>query len=251
MLTFRDVTFQYPNTTVPVLEGISFSIEQGSFTAVIGSSGSGKSTLLRLLNGLEHPQIGSIELDGRNIDSMQNYASYMPQQDLLFPWLSILENVMLPMTIRKVPKETRKEQGMLALRQAGLEDWAQRKPSELSGGMRQRAAFARTLCAGTDLLLLDEPFSALDAITRLEMQEWLRSQWQQLGKTILFITHDVDEALFLAQKILVLKGTPVCRVNAFPVPAGDAANLKQQLLEQLRPVSEKSPKTVESQRMES
>ena len=234
MLTFNNVTFQYPNAQAPVLDGVSFAVEQGSFTAVIGASGSGKSTILRLLNGLERPQEGTIELDGRDIYTMQDYASYMPQQDLLFPWLSILENVMLPMTVRKMPKAERRKAGMQALKQAGLEEWADRKPSELSGGMRQRAAFARTLCAGTDLLLLDEPFSALDAITRLEMQEWLRSQWQQLGKTILFITHDVEEAMFLSQKILVLQGSPVKNIETCVVPETDREGLKQQLIDHLR-----------------
>ena len=248
MLKFRNVTFSYPGTKRPVLEDLSFSVQPGSFTAVIGASGSGKSTLLRLLNGLEKPGSGTIELDGRNIYTLKNYASYMPQQDLLFPWLTVLENVMLPMTVQKVAKEKRKEAGMNALAQAGLSGWENARPSELSGGMRQRAAFARTLCAGADLLLLDEPFSALDAITRLDMQEWLYSQWQQLHKTIVFITHDVDEAVFLAQEILVMKGRPVRQINSYMVPEKPAqasgksrenyleesALLKRDLLEALR-----------------
>ena len=240
MLNFCNVTFQYPDTSAPVMQDLSFSVEQGSFTAVVGASGSGKSTLLKLLNGLLQPVEGCIELDGKDVHTLKNYASYMPQQDLLFPWLTVLENVMLPMTVQKLPKDKRREAGMRALAQAGLSGWEDRKPSELSGGMRQRAAFARTLCVGADLLLLDEPFSALDAITRLEMQEWLRSQWQQLHKTIIFITHDVDEAIFLSQEILVLKGRPVRQIQSYQVPdkaqqsPEKQALLKQELLKELR-----------------
>ena len=238
MLTFDHVTFQYENAEKPVLNDISFSAEKGSFTAIIGASGSGKSTIFRLLNCLEMPDKGKIQIDHTDIHQLSNYSSYMPQQDLLFPWLSVEENVMLPMTVRKVSKAERKLRAGEMLKQVGLSDWAEKKPKELSGGMKQRASFARTLCVGADLLLLDEPFSALDSITRISLQEWLREQWKELGKTILFITHDVEEAIFLSQRILVLSGQPVNEIKEYEVPLGNARDRSQLLKPEIMELKE-------------
>lgn len=245
MLEFKNVSFTYPDNKYPVLSDISFTVEKGSFVSVIGASGSGKSTIFRLINGLDRQNSGSIEMDGQDIKGLKNYASYMPQQDMLFPWLNVKENVMLPMTVKKLARQQKEERAAEMLAQVGLSEWADKKINQLSGGMKQRAAFARTLCVGADLLLLDEPFSALDSITRIEMQEWLLKQWKQLGKTIVFITHDVEEALFLSQKVMVLTGKPVNKVEEYLVPDGmersrdmlmreDIIKLKETLISRLR-----------------
>ncbi len=245
MLEIQNLSFQYPGSDEQIFRGLSLRAERGSFVSIIGASGSGKTTFFRLLNGLEKPGSGSIVIDGVPISEKKNYASYMPQQDLLFPWLSVEKNVMLPLTVQKQPKALCHERALEMLRQVGLSEWADHYPRELSGGMRQRVSFARTLCAGGELLLLDEPFSALDSITRISLQEWLYSQWEQLGKTILFITHDVEEAIFLSGTILVLTGRPVTGLKEFPVPLPrerdremllrpEVAELKEELISMLR-----------------
>ena len=230
MLTLENIRFCYKNSAAPIFDGLSLRAEKGSFVSIIGASGSGKTTLFRLLNGLEQPEEGRILIDGEPLSAHRQYASYMPQQDLLFPWLTVEKNVMLPMTVQKKPKEEAAAKARELLRQVGLEGWENRWPRELSGGMRQRVSFARTLCAGGDILLLDEPFSALDSITRIQLQEWLMDQWKQLGKTILFITHDVEEAIFLSQKILVLTGHPVTGLMEFTVTMPKERNREMLLL---------------------
>ncbi len=251
MLRFENVSFQYQNSNEPIIKDLSFAAETGSFTAIIGASGSGKTTLFRLLNKLEIPENGSILVNDTDIRQLNNYTSYMPQQDLLFPWLTVEENVMLPMTVQKVAKAEKKERARQMLKQVGLLKWADKKPGELSGGMRQRVSFARTLCVGADILLLDEPFSALDSITRIGLQEWLLEQWRQLGKTILFITHDVEEAIYLSQKILVLTGRPAANAEEYIVPCQtdrtremlthpDVINLREQLIAKLQHEAERN-----------
>ena len=237
MLRFENVTFTYESSDAPVISDLSFEVPDKSFVSIIGASGSGKTTIFRLLNALERPQSGSITIDGKDIKGLKNYAGYMPQQDLLFPWRTVEKNVMLPMQIKKVSKAEQKEKAREMLERVGLLEYADKYPRELSGGMRQRVSFARTLCEGSDLMLLDEPFSALDSITRMEMREWLRDQWERLDKTILFITHDVEEALYLSEKIFVLMGNPVNRLKCVDVPLPknrDAAMLKREDIRQLK-----------------
>ena len=245
MLKFEDVTFAYAGAEQPVIRDLSFSVERGSFVSLIGASGSGKSTIFRLLNSLEDLQKGHITMDGADIHTLKSYCSYMPQRDLLFPWRTVEKNVMLPMQVKKLPKEQQRKAAMEMLERVGLAEWAGKYPRELSGGMRQRVSFARTLCGGSDLLLLDEPFSALDSITRISLQEWLREQWDSLDKTILFITHDVEEAIFLSEKIYVLSGKPVTGLLEFTVPLPEKRDrdmllqpeiqaLKEQLVNLLR-----------------
>lgn len=218
MVELKNVCFTYPGGDEQILNDISFNVEDKSFVSIIGASGTGKTTIFRLLNGLEKPDSGEIFINNKALTEGSHYAGYMPQQDLLFPWLNAWQNVSVPMKIKHVKKEERKLQAYKMLCTVGLEKYAEKYPRELSGGMRQRVSFARTLCTGADLLLLDEPFSALDSITRISLQEWILLQWQNLDKTILFITHDVDEAIFLSQKILVLSGRPVDLVKEYEVP---------------------------------
>lgn len=218
MLEFHNVDFQYATAEAQIITDLSFRVADRSFVSIIGPSGCGKSTIFRLLNGLETIQGGSITLSGENIKELRNYSSYMPQQDLLLPWQTVEQNVCLPMKVKKIPKAQQRATAAEMLALVGLSDYARKYPRELSGGMRQRVAFARTLCAGSDLLLLDEPFSALDYITRISLQEWLMQQWLSLKKTILFITHDVEEALFLSEKIYVITENPIHTLRVYDVP---------------------------------
>ncbi len=217
-LDFENVTFQYPTDSYRMFEDLSFHLEKGEFTALIGASGSGKSTIFRLINHFLIPESGSIRIDGQEVGSGKAECGYMPQHDLLFPWRTVEANVMLPMEIKKQPKSERKAAADALLSRVGLAGSEKKRPGELSGGMRQRAAFARTLATGADLLLLDEPFSALDSITRISMQEWLVEQWENWNKTILFVTHDVEEAIFLSKRILVLTGRPAKSLIDIEVP---------------------------------
>ncbi len=210
-----------------MLRELSFQVEDGEFVSVIGHSGCGKSTIFRLVNRLLEPQGGEIFVDGKNIRTLKNYCGYMPQQDLLFPWRTVADNVRLPLEIRGgMSKAEMNEKVQSTLQTVGLGNWGKKSPSELSGGMRQRAAFARTVLTGSDLLLLDEPFSALDYLTRLNMREWLLEQWEKEQKTVLFITHDVEEALFLSSRILVVEDTPITHLRSIEVPAEYPRNME-------------------------
>ena len=218
MLEFRDVSFKYEEDEEPMMTDLSFHVEDGEFVSIIGASGCGKSTIFRLINGLEKPQKGGIFVNGRSISEQKNYSAFMPQKDLLLPWRTIEKNVCLPMEIMRVPEDERRKAARAALEQVGLLDYAEKFPKDLSGGMKQRVAFARTLLSGADMLLLDEPFSALDYLTRVDMQEWLLSQWQDSGKTIIFITHDVEEAVFLSKRIFVIQDRPFSKMEETIVP---------------------------------
>ena len=220
MLKFDNVSFQYDVEDFSIIDHLSFDVQDGEFVSVIGASGCGKSTIFRLVNKLLLPASGEILVDGESIERKRNYCGYMPQQDLLFPWRTVRENLLLPMEIRGGYSKTEmREKADAALESVGLKDWGDKMPKELSGGMRQRAAFARTVLTGSDLLLLDEPFSALDYLTRISMREWLLEQWEREKKTVLFITHDVEEAVFLSSRILVVEESPITHLRAIDVPA--------------------------------
>ena len=219
-LEFEHVSYQYPGEDFDIIDDLSFSVESGSFHCIIGVSGCGKSTIFRMTNGLLQPKSGTIRVGGKPIGEQKHYCGYMPQKDLLFPWRTIGENLALPLEIRGgLSKAERRERVDDALADVGLEGCRDKMPDELSGGMRQRAAFARTMLTGSDLLLLDEPFSALDFLTRISMQEWLLGQWEKHKKTILFITHDVEEAVFLSGSVLAVTSTPIHTLTEVPVPA--------------------------------
>ena len=246
ILSFDNVSYRYPGEDFDIIDRLSFSVEPGSFHCIIGISGCGKSTIFRMTNGLLQPKAGTICVNGIPVTGQKHYCGYMPQKDMLFPWRTIGENLALPLEIQR--KYTRAEQRELidaALADVGLEGCRDKRPDELSGGMRQRAAFARTMLTGSDLLLLDEPFSALDFLTRISMQEWLLDQWQRHKKTILFITHDVEEAVFLSSSVLVVEKTPIRTLREIPVPMNsprtrkdlsrpEIVELKEQLVDMLR-----------------
>lgn len=219
ILRFDSVSYRYPGEDSDIIDRLSFSVEPGSFHCIIGVSGCGKTTIFRMINGLLQPTAGEICVNAAPIAGQKHYCGYMPQKDMLFPWRTIGENLALPLEIqRKYTKAEQREAIDAALADVGLDGCRDKRPDELSGGMRQRAAFARTMLTGSDLLLLDEPFSALDFLTRISMQEWLLDQWQRHRKTILFITHDVEEAVFLSSGVLVVEKTPIRSLREIPVP---------------------------------
>lgn len=246
MLEFKNVSFKYDVDDYYMLENLSFHINKGEFVSVIGPSGCGKSTIFRLICKLLERETGEILVDNQSIDQRKGFCGYMPQKDLLFPWRTVGNNLKLPMQIQKTfTKEQVNEKVKSTLEKVGLSGLENKKPSELSGGMRQRAAFARTLLTGSDLLLLDEPFSALDFLTRISMQEWLLEQWEREHKTVLFITHDVEEALFLSGRVLVIEDLPIKKLVSFDVPCGyprtresltkpEMLSLREQLISMLR-----------------
>ena len=246
ILSFENVAYQYPGDGYSIVDNLSFHVVPGSFHCIIGVSGCGKSTIFRLINGLLQPKSGMIKVNGIPVSEQKHYCGYMPQKDMLFPWRTIGENLALPLEVqRKYAKAEQRELIDAALADVGLNGCRNKRPDELSGGMRQRAAFARTMLTGSDLLLLDEPFSALDFLTRISMQEWLLDQWQKHKKTILFITHDVEEALFLSSSVLVVETTPIRALRQITVPMGyprtrqdltrpQIVDLREQLVDLLR-----------------
>ena len=220
MLEFQNVSYQYPSEDFDIIDHLSFAVEPGSFHCIIGISGCGKSTIFRMTNGLLKPKAGTILVEGKSIVGRKHYCGYMPQKDLLFPWRTVGENVALPLEIQgELTRAERRDRAEAALADVGL--------------------------AGCGLLLLDEPFSALDFLTRISMQEWLLDQWQRHKRTILFITHDVEEALFLSSSVLVVERTPIRELAEIPVPASfprdrsclklpEMVELKEHLIDLLR-----------------
>ena len=189
-----------------ILNHIDFQIRQGEFVALLGPSGCGKSTILNILAGLLSKETGIIKVDNQEIKGLSDHFAYMPQSDLLLPWKTILDNVTLYGQINHDSKA--KENALKEFKTFGLDGYQNSYPDQLSGGMRQRAAFLRTALCKADILLLDEPFGALDVITRNDMQDWLLDLRKQYNRTTLLVTHDIDEALFLANRILILSHRP-------------------------------------------
>jgi ABC-type nitrate/sulfonate/bicarbonate transport system ATPase subunit len=206
LLRLRNVEKVFGDTVA--LAPTSLEIAAGSFVAIVGPSGCGKSTLFNVIAGLLQPEQGEVELDGRLINGATGHVGYMLQKDLLVPWRTVEDNITMAARLtRRVTNDDRLEARRVA-HQYGLGEFLRHYPSALSGGMRQRVAFMRTLVTHQPLLLLDEPFGALDAQTRLEMQQWLLQVWRETGRTVLFITHDVDESIFLSDRILVMSPRP-------------------------------------------
>jgi ABC-type nitrate/sulfonate/bicarbonate transport system ATPase subunit len=233
--------FSRGSDTLQVLQQISLSAEPGEIIAIIGPSGCGKSTFFNILAGLISPDAGSISLNSRKVPHLRGRMAYMQQKDLLLPWRNTLDNAILGMEIQGEHKRLAREQARDLLKTFGLEGFGDRYPRELSGGMRQRVALMRTILCKKDILLLDEPFGALDAITRGIMQKWLLKVWGQFGPSILFVTHDVDEALLLADRIYVMTSRPASIKGSLPVELQrprkitepDMVNCKEYLLELL------------------
>ncbi len=191
-----------------VLQRISLHAGEREFIAIIGPSGCGKTTFFNILAGLISPDEGNIFLDGRKVPHLRGRMAYMQQKDLLLPWRNTLDNAILGLEIQGRHKRLARQQARKLLETFGLEGFEDRYPQELSGGMRQRVALMRTILCKKDILLLDEPFGALDAMTRGIMQRWLLKVWDKFGPSVLLVTHDVDEALLLADRIYVMTSRP-------------------------------------------
>ena len=200
--------FDVGGTAVPALDHIDLSIEPGEFVTLAGPSGCGKTTLLRLLAGFMSPSEGRVRLGTQLVEGPGEDRGVVFQQPTLFPWLSVRRNVELGPRLRGVARAERRRTAEEHLRLVGLEDFHDHRPYELSGGMQQRCQIARVLANDPDIVLMDEPFGALDALTRERLQEELLEIWRATGKTILFITHSVDEAVFLGSRVLVMSPRP-------------------------------------------
>lgn len=222
VLDIEGVTKQFAGRrgTVDALSRIDLSVVRGDFVSIVGPSGCGKSTLLNIVAGLEQPSSGRILFDGRPVERRVGRTAYMHQKDLLLPWRTVRDNVTLGLEVAGVRKATANERAAALFELFGLSGFEESYPATLSGGMRQRAAFLRTVLTEHPLMLLDEPFGALDALTRASMQEWLLSLWEGLGRTIVFITHDVEEAVLLSDRVCVMSARPgrIVREQAVDLP---------------------------------
>ncbi|ROM98320.1 MULTISPECIES: ABC transporter ATP-binding protein [Pseudomonas] len=207
-LTVDDISFSYPNGH-SVFSAFSLNAQPGEFVAILGPSGCGKTTLLNLLSGFMQPQSGRITINQTAVRPERSELGYVFQAPQLFPWLSALENVRFGLRMSaRIDESQQRAQALQYLRLVGLENAAHRLPHQLSGGMQQRVSLARTLALEPSVLLMDEPFAALDAISRNSMNEETLRIWAELGQTVLFITHDIDEAVFLADRVVVLNIAP-------------------------------------------
>jgi NitT/TauT family transport system ATP-binding protein/taurine transport system ATP-binding protein len=209
-VVFDDVAHRYRGRAgeVPALGPLSLAIEAGEFVAVVGPSGCGKTTLLRLIAGLERPTAGAVSVGGRPVDGPDPDRGVVFQQPALYPWLSVQRNVELGLRIRGVPRAQRARLAAAALERVGLAAFAAAAPYELSGGMRQRCQLARVLVTEPGVLLMDEPFGALDALTREHLQADLRALWLEHRRTVVFVTHSVEEAVVLASRAVVMSPRP-------------------------------------------
>jgi NitT/TauT family transport system ATP-binding protein len=218
-ISARHIGKVYPGkTAVKALDNINLTVNEGEFIALLGPSGCGKSTLLNLIAGFELASHGELEVAGKQVGRPGPDRGVVFQDAALFPWLSVWENVIFGPKTQGVPRSEYEPRAREFIRMTGLADFTNHLPVQLSGGMRQRVGIARVLTMGSKVLLMDEPFGALDAQTRLTMQELLLSVWQKLQPTVIFVTHDIDEAIFLADTIYVMSARPGCIASRIEVP---------------------------------
>lgn len=241
-LTVKGLTYRFEGEE-PLFDGLDLEVPKGQFVSIVAASGMGKTTLFRLLAGLLQPESGTIAAAGA-VPGQRSTIGYMPQRDCLMPWRTVQDNAAVGLELAGMPKREARRRVLEMLPELGLAGTESKYPHELSGGMRQRVSFLRSLLAGGELMLLDEPFSALDAMTRISMQQWLLQVWEKHRKTILFITHDIDEALLLSDQVLVAASRPITQLEPLAVDLPRPrtyettlderfANLKRLLLRQL------------------
>jgi len=211
------MAFKTPSGSFQALAPITLTVSSGRFVSLIGPSGCGKSTIFNIIAGLLQPSRGRVLIDGTDATGTIGRVGYMLQKDLLLPWRTVLDNVVLGMEIQGMPLRVARDRALPLLRRYGLSGFEYLHPSALSGGMRQRAALLRTLLFDTDVILLDEPFGALDAQTKLQMQEWLLGLWADFGKTVVFVTHDIEEAIYLSDEVHVMATRPGRIIDSFEV----------------------------------
>ena len=240
-----DKSFNVDGYRQLVLDDIQLTVGEGEFVSIIGPSGCGKSTLLNIVAGLDSPDSGTVTVGGDQGVSALGRVGYMQQKDLLLPWRTVLDNAILGLELHGVPRRQARTRALELTEFFGLKGFENQYPYALSGGMKQRAAFLRTMLMDQEIVLLDEPFGALDALTRVQMQEWLLELWDSLRKTIVLVTHDMDEAILLSDRVYVLTQRPgrVTLVLDVDLPRPRSyeqvtepqfARLKSRLLEPLR-----------------
>lgn len=229
---------------IKVLDNLTLNIKENEFVSILGLSGCGKSTIFNLISGIYLPNEGEIFIDDKLSNGVTGRVSYMHQKDLLFPWRTIIDNVILPLIIKGIPKKRAYEMVKDYFSVFGLEGFHNKYPNQLSGGMRQRVALLRTYMFSQDIFLLDEPFSGLDAITKSKMHEWLINILENLKVTVLFITHDIEEAILLSDRVYILSNRPARIKKEFNIDikkprrndmitSNKFNNLKKMILEQL------------------
>lgn len=207
-----------------IIQDISIELHKGELVSLLGISGSGKSTLFNVIAGLIVPDSGRVLLNGGDITGRSGFLSYMLQKDLLLPYKTIVDNVALPLTVRGVRKSEARRRAMEHFEEFGLSGTERKYPNQLSGGMRQRAALLRTYMFSDEVALLDEPFSALDAITKSNMHDWYLDIMKQIKLSTFFITHDIDEAILLSDRIYILGGSPAGIVEEIVIDKDDVRN---------------------------
>lgn len=210
--------YRRDNRLFTVLEDVSLTVRVGEFVTLVGPSGSGKSTLFRLIGGIEKPDAGDVYMDGRIVTGTPGLISYMPQQASLFPWMKVSRNIAAALEIAGVPRKEARASALEWLARIGLAEVADEYPAVLSGGMQQRVSFLRALLMPRDVMCLDEPFAALDALTRTAMQQWLLQLWEAQRRSVLFVTHSIEEALTLSDRIYVLSAAPARVLQEIVVP---------------------------------
>lgn len=204
--------------TVHVLSDVTLHVAEGEFVSIIGPSGSGKSTLFHIIGGLIQPTSGEVRLDGQVVTGTKGLISYMPQQAALFPWRSVESNVIMAQEVSGAAKTPSIEKAREWLAKVGLAGYEKKYPHVLSGGMQQRVSFLRALLSPQELMCLDEPFGSLDALTRQEMQAWLLQIWEKNKRSVLFVTHSIEEALYLSDRIYVLSNKPTTVLKELMIP---------------------------------
>ncbi len=215
-VALRGVSKRFPGYAA--LEGITLDIPAGRFLSIVGPSGCGKSTLLNMTAGLTRPSEGTIEIFGRSLDGINRHASYMFQQDALLPWKTVQENILLGLTFRGREGRAAQEEAEVWIHRVGLDGFAESYPYQLSGGMRKRVSMAQSWIVEPEMVLMDEPFAALDVHTRLRMQSEILSLWTGSNKTVVFVTHDLEEAISLSDEVVVLSAGPGSRmIGRYPV----------------------------------
>ena len=232
VLQVAGVTREYNHKNI--IEDIHIHLHQGEFVSILGPSGCGKSTLFNVIAGLLTPEAGQVFVNDLDVTGKTGVVSYMYQRDLLLPWRNVIDNGILPLEIRGIPKKEAREKVKAMLPVFQLQDDGEKYPVQLSGGMKQRVSLLRTTMFSKEIMLLDEPFGGLDAITRLKMQEYLLEILKKIKGSVLFITHDIDEAIFLSDRIYIINGAPAHIVEEIIVPVKHASPQEMMTSEALR-----------------
>ncbi|MCD7708770.1 MAG: ABC transporter ATP-binding protein [Clostridiales bacterium] len=217
-LEIKNVCRSFEGSVKETLRDISLDVSDGEFICIVGPSGCGKSTLLNIIAGLDHPSSGEVSVDGKTVTGPGVDRAVMFQEHALYPWLDVMENVKFGMKIAGLSKDEQNERAEHYLKLVQLWDFRHYRVHEISGGMRQRTSLARALCLNSPVLLMDEPFSALDKQTTNKLRADLEKIWEETKKTVIFVTHSVEEAVYLADRIVVLSDNPGCIKDVFPVP---------------------------------